>query len=140
MINKAIRLADTCRYVKFYRGRDVSCMDHRKYIYLFNEGNAGMRDLLGGKGANLAEMTNLGIPVPSGFTISTEACIKYYEDGKVMPEIIVDQIYTALEKIEGKTGKKIWKCKKSIIGFRKIRSQGFHARDDGYHPQCRTER
>lgn len=115
MINKAIRLADTCRYVKFYRGRDVSCMDHRKYIYLFNEGNAGMRDLLGGKGANLAEMTNLGIPVPSGFTISTEACIKYYEGGKVMPEIIVDQIYTALEKIEGKTGKKFGNVKNPLL-------------------------
>ena len=53
-----------------------------KYVYLFTEGNADMRNLLGGKGANLAEMTKLGLPVPQGFTISTEACTKYYEDGK----------------------------------------------------------
>ena len=53
-----------------------------KYVYLFSEGNASMKNLLGGKGANLAEMTNLGIPVPQGFTVTTEACNKYYEDGK----------------------------------------------------------
>ena len=56
-------------------------MSH-KYVYLFSEGNASMRELLGGKGANLAEMTNIGLPVPQGFTISTEACTKYYEDGR----------------------------------------------------------
>ena len=55
----------------------------KKYVYLFSEGNGKMRELLGGKGANLAEMTNLGLPVPQGFTISTEACTQYYEDGKV---------------------------------------------------------
>ena len=54
----------------------------KKYVYLFTEGNASMRELLGGKGANLAEMTNLGLPVPQGFTISTEACTQYYEDGR----------------------------------------------------------
>ena len=60
----------------------------KKYVYLFSEGNAGMRNLLGGKGANLAEMTGLGLPVPQGFTISTEACTKYYEDGRqINPEI-----------------------------------------------------
>ncbi len=60
----------------------------KKYVYLFTEGNGTMRELLGGKGANLAEMTNLGLPVPQGFTISTEACTQYYEDGKVInPEI-----------------------------------------------------
>lgn len=58
-------------------------MSH-KYVYLFNEGNATMRNLLGGKGANLAEMTGLGLPVPYGFTVSTEACTRYYEDGKAM--------------------------------------------------------
>ena len=60
----------------------------KKYVYLFSEGNANMRELLGGKGANLAEMTNIGMPVPQGFTISTEACTRYYEDGeKIAPEI-----------------------------------------------------
>jgi pyruvate,orthophosphate dikinase len=57
-------------------------MENKKHVYLFSEGNASMRELLGGKGANLAEMTNLGIPVPTGFTVTTEACIKYYKDGK----------------------------------------------------------
>ena len=57
-------------------------MSH-KYVYLFTEGNGSMRELLGGKGANLAEMTNIGLPVPQGFTVSTEACTKYYEDGKM---------------------------------------------------------
>ena len=56
----------------------------KKYVYLFSEGNASMKNLLGGKGANLAEMTTLGIPVPTGFTVTTEACNKYYEDGKVI--------------------------------------------------------
>jgi len=59
-----------------------------KYVYLFSEGNGGMRELLGGKGANLAEMTNLGMPVPQGFTVTTEACTRYYEDGEeIAPEI-----------------------------------------------------
>ena len=59
----------------------------KKYVYLFKEGNANMRELLGGKGANLAEMTNLGMPVPQGFTVTTEACTRYYTDGKVMVTI-----------------------------------------------------
>jgi len=77
----------------------------KKYVYLFKEGNADMRNLLGGKGANLAEMTNLGLPVPQGFTVTTEACTRYYEDGQVIADEIVDQIYKAmaqLEKIENK--------------------------------------
>ena len=71
-----------------------------KYVYLFKEGNANMRNLLGGKGANLAEMTNLGLPVPQGFTITTEACTRYYEDGKVIGDDIIKQIYDALAKTE----------------------------------------
>jgi len=59
-----------------------------KYVYLFSEGNASMRNLLGGKGANLAEMTGLGLPVPRGFTVTTEACTRYYEDGKVIEKDI----------------------------------------------------
>ena len=78
----------------------------KKYVYLFNEGNAGMRDLLGGKGANLAEMTTLGLPVPYGFTVSTEACTRYYEDGKTIADEIVEQIKAALAITEEKAGKK----------------------------------
>ena len=77
-----------------------------KYVYLFTEGNANMRELLGGKGANLAEMTNLGLPVPQGFTISTEACTRYYEDGKVIAPEIMEQIDSALVKMEEICGKK----------------------------------
>ena len=64
-----------------------------KWVYLFTEGNANMRELLGGKGANLAEMTNLGLPVPQGFTITTEACTQYYADGEKINDEIMDQIY-----------------------------------------------
>ena len=78
----------------------------KKYVYLFSEGNASMKNLLGGKGANLAEMTNLGIPVPGGFTVSTEACNKYYEDGKLISNEIIEQIYECLGKLEEETGKK----------------------------------
>ncbi|MCH3964676.1 MAG: pyruvate, phosphate dikinase [Clostridium sp.] len=81
-------------------------MEGKKYVYLFSEGNAGMRNLLGGKGANLAEMTNLGIPVPHGFTVTTEACTKYHEDKKKINDEITDQIYSSLKKLEETTGKK----------------------------------
>lgn len=81
-------------------------MSDNKYVYLFNEGNAKMRNLLGGKGANLAEMTNLGIPVPEGFTVTTEACVKYYDDGKKVDSCVISQIEDAMIKIEESTGKK----------------------------------
>ena len=77
-----------------------------KYCYLFSEGNATMRELLGGKGANLAEMTNIGLPVPQGFTISTEACTKYYEDGRKINDDIMAEINEYIVKMEGITGKK----------------------------------
>ena len=77
-----------------------------KYVYLFTEGNAGMRNLLGGKGANLAEMTNIGLPVPQGFTITTEACTQYYEDGRRINEDIQAQIMEHIAKMEEITGKK----------------------------------
>ena len=80
-------------------------MSH-KYVYLFSEGNASMRELLGGKGANLAEMTNIGLPVPQGFTISTEACTKYYEDGRKINDEIKAQIMEYIAKMEEITGKK----------------------------------
>ena len=72
----------------------------KKYCYLFTEGNANMRELLGGKGANLAEMTNIGLPVPQGFTISTEACTKYYEDGQKINDEIMSQIMEYVDKME----------------------------------------
>ncbi|QCX32397.1 pyruvate, phosphate dikinase [Caloramator sp. E03] len=78
----------------------------KKYVYLFSEGNAGMRNLLGGKGANLAEMTNIGLPVPQGFTVTTEACTRYYEDGQKIGDDIKAQIFEYLQKLEGITGKK----------------------------------
>lgn len=78
----------------------------KKYVYLFKEGNANMRELLGGKGANLAEMTNLGLPIPQGFTVSTEACTEYYNDGKKINDEIKDQIFAALKQLEEMQGKK----------------------------------
>ena len=78
----------------------------KKYCYLFSEGNANMRELLGGKGANLAEMTNIGMPVPQGFTITTEACTQYYEDGKQINDEIMAEINEYIVKMEGITGKK----------------------------------
>ena len=77
-----------------------------KYVYLFSEGNGSMRELLGGKGANLAEMTNLGMPVPQGFTVTTEACTQYYNDGRQINEEIQAQIYEYLGKMEEICGKK----------------------------------
>ncbi|MGI5849114.1 MAG: pyruvate, phosphate dikinase [Christensenellales bacterium] len=78
----------------------------KKFVYLFSEGNASMKNLLGGKGANLAEMTGLGLPVPQGFTVSTEACNRYYEDNQTIADDILEQIYKALEKTEEINGKK----------------------------------
>ena len=78
----------------------------KKYCYLFSEGNANMRELLGGKGANLAEMTNIGLPVPQGFTITTEACTQYYEDGREINDEIMAEINEYIVKMEEITGKK----------------------------------
>ena len=78
----------------------------QKYVYLFSEGNATMRNLLGGKGANLAEMTNIGLPVPQGFTITTEACTQYYEDGRQINDEIMAQIMEYIGKMEAIVGKK----------------------------------
>ncbi|WP_316569992.1 pyruvate, phosphate dikinase [Neobacillus sp. YIM B06451] len=79
----------------------------KKFVYLFNEGNSEMKDLLGGKGANLAEMTRIGLPVPFGFTISTEACNAYYESGETIPHEVTDQVLQALGKLEERMGKKL---------------------------------
>ncbi len=87
----------------------------QKYVYLFKEGNAKMRELLGGKGANLAEMTNLGLPIPQGFTVTTEACTRYYEDGeKISPEIEAE-IFESLKKLEEITGKKLGDLEKPLL-------------------------
>ena len=79
---------------------------NKKYVYDFKEGNASMRELLGGKGANLAEMTNMGLPVPQGFTVTTEACTKYYEDGKMIANEIIEEIESHLKALENLSGKK----------------------------------
>lgn len=78
-----------------------------KYVYLFHEGNGNMRDLLGGKGANLAEMTRIGLPVPYGFTITTKACNAYYESNKSIPALVETQVLEALTRLEEKMGKKL---------------------------------
>ena len=78
----------------------------KKFVYLFSEGDASMRELLGGKGANLAEMTNIGLPVPQGFTITTEACTQYYEDGRKINDEIQAQIMEYIDNMEGVVGKK----------------------------------
>ncbi|MDF2632749.1 MAG: pyruvate, phosphate dikinase, partial [Caproiciproducens sp.] len=78
----------------------------KKFVYLFSEGNGSMRELLGGKGANLAEMTNLGMPVPQGFTVTTEACTQYYLDGEVINDGIQAEIFEYIEKMEAIAGKK----------------------------------
>ena len=98
-----------------------------KWVYLFEEGSADMRNLLGGKGANLAEMTRLGLPIPQGFTVTTEACTDYYNQGKKISEEIESQIFDALEGLE-KNGK-------PAFSFRAFGCKGIHAGDDGYYPE-----
>ena len=92
-----------------------------KYVYMFTEGNGSMRELLGGKGANLAEMTKIGLPVPQGFTITTEACTQYYEDDRKINDEIMAQAMAGVDEMEKINGKKFG-CK------------SIHARYDGYYP------
>ncbi len=86
-----------------------------KYVYMFSEGNGSMRELLGGKGANLAEMTRLGLPVPNGFTATTEACIKYYDDGEKISSEIQDEIMKYVDQLEALTGKKFGDIEKPLL-------------------------
>ena len=86
-----------------------------KYVYLFKEGNASMRELLGGKGANLAEMTNLGLPIPQGFTVTTEACIKYYDDNKNITDDVREQIFNSLSELEKISGKKFGSAENPLL-------------------------
>ena len=113
-------------------------MSH-KYVYLFSEGNGHMRELLGGKGANLAEMTNLGMPVPQGFTITTEACTQYYKDDRQINSEIEAEIMQYVEKLEEMTGKKFGDLYNPLLVS--VRSGArFHARHDGYHSEPGSER
>jgi pyruvate,orthophosphate dikinase len=90
-------------------------MSSKKRVWLFNEGNAGMKDLLGGKGANLAEMTNIGLPVPPGFTITTAVCNEYYENGKKLPDGLLDEMTAALHTVENAMGKKLGDPKNPLL-------------------------
>ena len=110
-------------------------MTNGKMVYMFTEGNATMRNLLGGKGANLAEMTNLGLPVPQGFTVTTEACTQYYEDGRQINDEIMGQIMEAIDKMEGITGKKFGDKKNPTSRFSSFWSKSFYAWYDGYNPE-----
>lgn len=92
-------------FTRLFKIKEVNSMG-QKYVYLFSEGNGNMRELLGGKGANLAEMTNLGMPVPQGFTITTEACTRYYDDGRKISADIEKEIYEGLSHMESVVGKK----------------------------------
>ncbi|MBU3181587.1 pyruvate, phosphate dikinase [Clostridium psychrophilum] len=90
-------------------------MENKKYIYLFSEGNRSMKNLLGGKGANLADMTSLGIPVPQGFTVTTEACNKYYEDDKLIAPEIISDIHAKMTELENITGKKFGSLENPLL-------------------------
>ncbi|MBU3159130.1 pyruvate, phosphate dikinase [Clostridium frigoris] len=90
-------------------------MEKKKYVYHFSEGNISMKNLLGGKGANLADMTSLGIPVPKGFTVTTEACNKYYEDGKVITPEVISEIYVKMTELENLTGKKFGSLENPLL-------------------------
>ena len=87
----------------------------KKYVYLFKEGNGSMKNLLGGKGANLSVMTQLGIPVPQGFTVTTEACNKYYEDGKVISASIIEEIEKCMKELEKETGKEFGSTENPLL-------------------------
>ena len=89
-----------------------------KFVYNFDEGNKDMKNVLGGKGANLAEMSRIGLPVPPGLTISTEACTDYFRDGNTISSTVLEEVWTALKDIEKKTGKRTgrqWDCGSGIL-------------------------
>ena len=104
-----------------------------KWVYRFSEGNASMRPLLGGKGANLAEMTGLGMPIPQGFTVTTEACTEYYRHGKQITDEIQAQIFEAIGWLEEYNGKKFGDTQDLSLSFCKIRCKGIYAGYDGYN-------
>ena len=110
-----------------------------KHVYLFAEGNKEWRDLLGGKGANLAEMTNIGLPVPFGFTITTETCNEYYANDKKFPAGFWDEIAVALKKVEEQAGKTPGRCSESLAGIRTIRGKILDAGHDGHRLESRIK-
>ena len=107
-----------------------------KYVYLFKEGDASMRNLLGGKGANLAEMSKIGLPVPQGFTVTTEACTRYYQDGRKIAPEIEEQIYSALQMLRAKP-KGIWRPREPFLVSVRWCTR-INARHDGYHIKPRS--
>ena len=120
-----------------------------KWVYLFDEvGDAekyagsweATRALLGGKGANLGEMTRIGVPVPPGLTVTTEACNAYLENNNQFPEGMWDQELEAMKAIENSTGKKFGDKRQSAVGFLPLRCKIFHAWHDGYSAQYRSQR
>ena len=106
-----------------------------KLIYTFAEGNASMRATLGGKGAGLAEMTNAGLPVPPGFTITTEACNAYYDAGKELPDGLWDDVVAHMKQLEEQTGKGFGDAANPLLVERAIGRGVQHARHDGHGPQ-----
>ncbi len=106
-------MAEGLRMIPFWEVNVMS--EKKKYLYLFSEGNRDMKEILGGKGANLAEMTNIGMPVPQGFTISTEACTQYYHDGRKINDEILSDIYEYIKKMEQITGKQFGNVENPLL-------------------------
>ena len=113
-------------------------MSDKKRVYLFREGNATMRDLLGGKGANLAEMTNIGLPVPPGFTITTETCNEYTKLGK-LPDGLWEEVLAALADVEKDMGKKLGDASNPLLVSVRSGAQVLDAGHDGYRFEPRSE-
>ena len=121
-----------------------NAQQEEKYVYFFGdgkaEGSAEMLNLLGGKGANLAEMSGLGIPVPAGFTITTEVCTYYYDHDKQYPEALEKQVMDNVAKLENVMGRQIRRCDKPIASLRALGRARLHARHDGNRTQPRPQR
>lgn len=109
-----------------------------KWVYQFNEGNAEMRNLLGGKGANLAEMTGLGLPIPQGFTVTTEACTNYYDCGENISDEVQGQIFDAMKALENIQGRSS-RLRRPAVGFCTFRGQSIYAWYDGHDFEPRSE-
>ena len=119
--------------------RSEGTQSGKKWVYLFDEGNASMRDLLGGKGAGVAEMTRAGLPVPPGFTITTEACNSYLAAGEQFPAGIVGSGAGGAEDDRGEDRPRVWRPAQSPAGLGPIRRQVLHAGHDGHGPEPRPQ-
>ena len=115
-------------------------MKSSKYVYLFEEADGTDKKLLGGKGAGLAEMTRMGLPVPPGFIVTTEACLHYYENKKRLPKGLLEEVEGKSENGGGKNRQKIWKCSKSPLLLCPVGRCDLHARNDGHHSQFGLKR